>query len=294
MGVLSDNRSQIVNGGLISASFVSDLYDVLTGNTLESVSISGSVNITGSLIGNLTGTADTASYVVTAQTASYVTTAQTASYVLNAVSSSFATSASYVLNAVSSSFATSASFATTASYSLVNVISSSSLADSSSFAPSASFATTSATASYLNDGSLYSETTISSANILALDNVQLLTNAPANGYYDVEKIIFEFNYGTTQYSISTPNALVLEQGSDMGLVSDNLITAAKDKIVILSSFNPYNEDVDGAADNQNTAVPFDKGSTLNLYWYSGGTPSVGDGTILVKVWYKVRTIGTEL
>jgi hypothetical protein len=28
MGVLDDNRSQIVNGGLISASFVSDLYDV--------------------------------------------------------------------------------------------------------------------------------------------------------------------------------------------------------------------------------------------------------------------------
>ena len=89
MGVLDDNRSQIVNGGLISASFVSDLYDVLTGNTLEDVSISGSLNITGSLIGDLTGTADTASYVTLSQTASYVETAQTASYVVNAISASY-------------------------------------------------------------------------------------------------------------------------------------------------------------------------------------------------------------
>ncbi len=79
MGILNDNRAQIVNGGLISASFVSDLYDVLTANALEDVSISGSLTITGSLIGNLTGTADSASYVEFAQTASYVETALTAS-----------------------------------------------------------------------------------------------------------------------------------------------------------------------------------------------------------------------
>jgi hypothetical protein len=93
MGVLSDNRSQIVNGGLISASFVSDLYDVFTGNVEENLSFSGSVNITGSLIGNLTGTADTASYVETAQTASYVLNAVSASYSMEAVN---AASASYV------------------------------------------------------------------------------------------------------------------------------------------------------------------------------------------------------
>lgn len=89
MGVIRDNRTSIVSGGLISASYVSDVYDVLTGNTVENISFSGSVNITGSLIGNLTGTAETASYVTLAQTASYVTLAQTASYVENAISSSY-------------------------------------------------------------------------------------------------------------------------------------------------------------------------------------------------------------
>jgi lipoprotein signal peptidase len=56
MGVLDINRAQIVNGGLISASFVSDLYDVLTGN------ISDSITITGGITGNLLGIAATASY----------------------------------------------------------------------------------------------------------------------------------------------------------------------------------------------------------------------------------------
>jgi hypothetical protein len=93
MGVLNTNRSQIVAGGLISASFVKDLYDVFTGNVTESVSISGSLNVTGSIIGSLTGTATTASYVLNAVSSSY---AATASYVANAVSASFSTTASYV------------------------------------------------------------------------------------------------------------------------------------------------------------------------------------------------------
>jgi hypothetical protein len=93
MGVLNTNRSQIVAGGLISASFVRDLYDVFTGNVTESVSISGSLNITGSIIGSLTGTATTASYVLNAVSSSY---AATSSYVANAVSASYSTTASYV------------------------------------------------------------------------------------------------------------------------------------------------------------------------------------------------------
>ena len=89
MGVIRDNRTNIVAGGLISASYVSDVYDVLTANAVEDIVLSGSLGVSGSLTANLTGTADTASYVTLAQTASYVTTAQTSSYVVNAISSSY-------------------------------------------------------------------------------------------------------------------------------------------------------------------------------------------------------------
>jgi hypothetical protein len=89
MGVIRNNRTNIVAGGLISASYVSDVYDVLTANAVEDIVLSGSLGVSGSLTANLTGTADTASYVTLAQTASYVTTAQTSSYVVNAISSSY-------------------------------------------------------------------------------------------------------------------------------------------------------------------------------------------------------------
>lgn len=93
MGVLNTNRSQIVAGGLISASFVKDLYDVFTGNVTESVSISGSLIVTGSITGSLFGTATTASYVLNAVSSSY---SATSSYVANAISSSYAVTSSYV------------------------------------------------------------------------------------------------------------------------------------------------------------------------------------------------------
>ncbi len=89
--------------------------------------ISGSLNVTGSIMGSLLGTA---SYAFLAETASYALTAETASYaitvtssILYVTSSSYSETASYVENAQSASYvlnAVSASFASTASF--VNVL----------------------------------------------------------------------------------------------------------------------------------------------------------------------------
>ena len=77
MGVIRNNRTNIVAGGLISASYVSDVYNVLTANAVEDIVLSGSLGISGSLTAeHLTGTADTASYVTFSSNGfSYVTTA---------------------------------------------------------------------------------------------------------------------------------------------------------------------------------------------------------------------------
>ena len=101
MGVIRNNRTSIVAGGLISASYVSDVYDVLTANAVEDIVFSGSLGVSGSLTADLTGTADTASYVILAQSASYVNTAQTASYVVNAISSSYMSGSSITANSAS-------------------------------------------------------------------------------------------------------------------------------------------------------------------------------------------------
>lgn len=96
MGVIRDNRTNIVSGGLISASYVADVYNVLTANAVEDIVLSGSLSISGSLTADtLTGTANTASYILSSSIdgiTNYVTNNQTASMsVLNALTSSYIT-----------------------------------------------------------------------------------------------------------------------------------------------------------------------------------------------------------
>ena len=102
MGVLSTNRAQITSGGIISASFISDVYDVLTGVTSETTVFSGSLSISGSLntnsgfsgsfTGSLTGLATSASYVAAANVDGTVTNATSASISTTAITSSFVAS----------------------------------------------------------------------------------------------------------------------------------------------------------------------------------------------------------
>jgi hypothetical protein len=84
MGVFSNNRPNIVPGALISSSYVSDLYDLLSGQKPENFILSGSLLATGSLQG-------------------------TASFALNATSASRATSASFATNAAISTLASTVS-----------------------------------------------------------------------------------------------------------------------------------------------------------------------------------------
>ena len=117
MGVLSTNRSQITSGGLISASFISDVYDVMLGTKEETIILSGSVkvsgslnitgNTTGSFTGSLFGTATTASFVANAVTATTALTASfvTGSAVIGTVSNAFTSSIS--TTSVTSSYAVS-------------------------------------------------------------------------------------------------------------------------------------------------------------------------------------------
>lgn len=65
MGVFSNNRPNIVPGALISSSYVSDIYDLLSGAKPETFILSGSLYATGSLRGTASF-ATSASYAVSA------------------------------------------------------------------------------------------------------------------------------------------------------------------------------------------------------------------------------------
>jgi len=86
MGRIRTNKQYIVPGALISASYVSDLYDLVTANIYEDSALSGSLSVTGSIYGRLTGTA------------SFATSATSASYAVSSSFSSRALSSSYAPN----------------------------------------------------------------------------------------------------------------------------------------------------------------------------------------------------
>ena len=114
MGVLSNNYANIIPGAVISASYVSDIYDVLLGAKTESINLHGSLIVTGSITstvgftGTLTGTASNAissSYSVNATSASY---ANTASYLAASILT-ITPSNPLPINILTGSFAVSAS-----------------------------------------------------------------------------------------------------------------------------------------------------------------------------------------
>jgi hypothetical protein len=98
MGRIRTNKQYIVPGALISASYVSDLYDLVTANIYEDSAFSGSLSVTGSIYGNLIGTASFATQASQSFSASFATAALSSSYAFSASYSSHALSASYAPN----------------------------------------------------------------------------------------------------------------------------------------------------------------------------------------------------
>jgi len=109
--IFTTGSDEIAQNYIIESWHVSQSVDALTGQEAYDITISGSLNLTGSTltgstanITSITGSLlGTASWANNALTASFVQNAQTASFVLNAVSASFSSTASFVLLAQSSS-----------------------------------------------------------------------------------------------------------------------------------------------------------------------------------------------
>jgi len=90
------SRTGISDGGTIQPAHITNIIDALDG-TSATTTVVATGSFTGSLIGELTGTA---SFATTALSASYAANVPvTASYALTAMSSSYAVTASYAENA---------------------------------------------------------------------------------------------------------------------------------------------------------------------------------------------------
>jgi hypothetical protein len=94
---LSGNKPQIISGALISASFVSDIYDVLDGTSAENISLTGNTSVTSlSATGSLLGTSSFSLLADNSISSSYAVTASYASTYGTIFTSSIAETASFL------------------------------------------------------------------------------------------------------------------------------------------------------------------------------------------------------
>jgi len=244
---LTLSKTNIATGNTIQAPDVSQSIDAFTGAVAYDITLSGSLQLTGSVksrdgyTGSLLGTASTASFVTTAQTASFVTLAQTASFVTTAQTASFVTTA-----------------------------------QTASFVPLAinNVSTTDATITFTSFNSVSSSFTIN--NVTSSISSSLATTALSAKRLtaDIVRIRSSGNPPSTPYVIdqSIPAMVYLEFpgfGSSIGL---ELRTGTLGQIV---TFNPYTTEVDittaQISITGSTAGAFGLGSTI--IYPSGGAGS---------------------
>jgi len=127
---------------------------------------------------------------------------------------------------------------------------------------------------------------ISSAQILAMGSTPIeLLPAPGVGmYYDIEKVILEYTYGTIAYTIDTvDNPAIYFDGTSLTNIPISILTnsinvafVCENSSVVLSNNVPVARSVSGS---------------VAISTWNDDNPTLGDGTLRAIITYTVRTFG---
>lgn len=138
--------------------------------------------------------------------------------------------------------------------------------------------------SYELDGTIYTEVSISSAQIKAMGTtpIELLPAPGAGSYLEIDKCILEYTAGATAYVFGiASNFGVRLGGSTVGSeYGVGTLGNTSDNIMIFST--------------SHSPSTYLENRSLVITNEDSDDPTLGDGTILAKIWYKVRTLGSEL
>jgi hypothetical protein len=124
----------------------------------------------------------------------------------------------------------------------------------------------------------YSAVTISSADILTLSSVpvELLPAPGAGNYYDT-KFIIEYTFNTTPY-ITVGNVIITDGTNTIYNDIFDFASFGTDTIFIVQSM----------IGPTNTGITSNSGLYLTN---QTADPTSGDGDLLVKIWYSIRSVG---
>lgn len=141
----------------------------------------------------------------------------------------------------------------------------------------------------------YTEVSVTNAEILAMGStpVSILPAPGANSYYEYYGVL-ESVYDTTAYTLAADLVGVLRENSySGGLMAPGVITQSANAFAEFASNGPLDPTTSAAVDYYG-AYRGELNEGVVLTTLNGTDPTLGDGTILVKIWYKVKTFGTEL
>ena len=299
MGKLSTNRAQIVAGGLISASFVSDLYDIFTGAVTESVQLTGSMKITGSMIVTQGVTASlqgTSSWSNRAITASYVSLVAGPNIIINTNGTNYEITGSPFTYYVDS-----ASFDTriTANSSSIALLSGSFLNNSASFASrittnSASIAANQT--SYLLDSASFSSSIVTNQNNYLVDSASFASRIIINSS-SIATLSSSYLSTSASFSSGIVNLVInsasfasniLINSSSIALLSGSFLTNSSSNAIRLTALESFSSSLDTSyasetqftsftASYQNHSASFASRSTA-LEIFSGSVATTGSNT----------------
>lgn len=139
-------------------------------------------------------------------------------------------------------------------------------------------------------GKLVSTTLLDAKQILSMGgkSVELLPTPGVDKYYDVEKIVIEYIYGSKPYALNTQLALRFgREGSYyIARIPYALITLSRSAACVVNSFMSID------LISPNPAVPTIQptNEALTLGTSDTNNPINGDGSLRVTTYYEIRTI----
>lgn len=121
--------------------------------------------------------------------------------------------------------------------------------------------------------------------------VDLLPAPGANKYYKYHGVI-EYTHDTTAYVLAANDAIVVGSYSNYSgtYIQENLIANPNSAVAFFSGGNASDEFTAGTDSAYETIL----NDPLQMFTWNAADPTTGNGTMLVKIWYEIKTMGTEL
>ncbi len=143
---------------------------------------------------------------------------------------------------------------------------------------------------FLQDDSI-SETLIETVSLTKTEILTLgtpykiLKNPGAGKFYEYEKFILKFKKNTTAYNLTDSYLKIFENLGYELYINKKNITTSTDRVEIAGGFLTVND----PANLQNVSRETIQNTSLYLQTSAGNNPTLGDGTLIIDIYYKIHS-----